>query len=170
MGKVADAKRKQFFADMFPETPEELKRRQKTTRSATERPRKRRKHTQRLHEQRMEGIRVDFDAPYTPAVLGDGEDALVVSTAAVAREVERWLRIPDATTELLCTRAGVNSRVVNRILRRENEYTGFGLADQLLAAMGVAHLTSFDPEFATRPNPSWSQDRWVRWKERMGCV
>ena len=113
-------------------------------------------------------------------------DALVVPCAVLAARIRRWRENWDAVAdrnnpfgdgdtrmtsmEYLHEWSGVNLRVIRQILEEKWEWTSLKVADSLLTAMGESHMLETDPELHPRPNPRWTQERWMEWKENQGCV
>jgi len=123
----------------------------------------------------------------TPA----GHDALVVPTAPLGARVTAWREHWDKTVlasnspypggmghdsirmssmQYLVEWTKLSDRTIRSICMVEYKWCSLGVADKLLTAMGEQHLLEQNPELHPRPNPEWSQDRWMRWKENQGCV
>jgi hypothetical protein len=63
--------------------------------------------------------------------------------------------------------AGIDPRIVRKILLRETKYTNLHMADKILTAMSLADMLG--NEIHVIPNPNWSQERWQAWAAERGC-
>jgi len=52
---------------------------------------------------------------------------------------------------------------------RRARHMGFSKADEILVAIGE-ELAFHDGRVRVIPNPVWSQEHWLAWKENQGCV
>lgn len=128
------------------------------------------------------------DVPWSPATATS--DALVVPTWALGARVRAWREHWDETVynpsnpfgeadeddnrmsslQYLQEWSGINERQIRYICDEEYVWTGLRLADAILTAMHEHHLLESDPDLRPRPNPHWSQERWMQWKADQGCV
>jgi len=52
---------------------------------------------------------------------------------------------------------------------RKQKYIGYNRADRILSAIGETHAL-YDGRVHVIPNPNWSQEKWISWKEDQGCI
>lgn len=110
----------------------------------------------------------------------------MVLGAELLSVVERWVRVEsiehpwdtygqawvgavrDVITPLqwLAAEAGYTLRSLHRITHQE--YVGLRAADRILTAIGWQHML-VNGEIHVVPNPSWSQEGWMRWMKERGC-
>jgi hypothetical protein len=60
-----------------------------------------------------------------------------------------------------------NGFEVKNLLRQK--YIGYARADRILSAIGETHAL-YDGRVHVIPNPNWSQEKWISWKEDQGCI
>jgi hypothetical protein len=63
--------------------------------------------------------------------------------------------------------AGIDPRIVRKILLRETKYTNLHMADKILTALELTRFLGV--EIHIIPNPGWSQERWQAWAAERGC-
>ena len=130
-------------------------------------------------------------------MVSNGQDPLVVRTEEFALVLEVWIKDHEAhhppesrriTSYTYVGDADKNipgysgaqyiaqflhnengERAIYRILKRETRVTTLQLVDSILTAIEeVAALT--DGRLTVIPNPYWTQERWLKWKEEQGCI
>jgi hypothetical protein len=149
----------------------------------------RRRHEERLKEMgHVHAVPYEISEPPWEEANGSN-DALVVSTRALAHRIRAWRAAWDAealvqnsdgfrendavrmtSMQYLEEWSGTQSGMIRAILREQTEWTSMKVADGLMTAMGEQHLLALDPALHPRPNPRWTQERWMKWKEEQGCV
>lgn len=65
--------------------------------------------------------------------------------------------------------SGVSERVLRTIRRAEYLHLEFKVAEKILLALDLQHLLS-NGDIPVVPNPKWSQETWLDWKEKQGCI
>lgn len=111
-------------------------------------------------------------------------DPLVVKTSALAAVVNEWIAKHEAQAnreggwdsdyigpyQYIEHWSGLATRIIYGVTRCQTTHTTLGKADKILTAIGLGHLLETDPELYPFPNPHWSQEAWMAWKEQQGCV
>jgi len=91
--------------------------------------------------------------------------ALVARAEDVAPYLQRFVDETLGGNKLLCLRTPVADKTLKHILDGSAKWVGEELVDDLFArGLGRPDLYR---EINFVPNPTWSQERWLRWKA--GC-
>jgi hypothetical protein len=64
---------------------------------------------------------------------------------------------------------GLSERGISTRAIRRQSLISFERADRILSAIGQEHAFQ-DGRVHVIPNPTWSQERWLAWKEEQGCI
>jgi hypothetical protein len=135
----------------------------------------------------------------TPPPPGGPKDGLVVRVDEIVPLVQRWIEIHradhpisnfsestgrDNSASSIMVGEYVSSYSAEKVIAQEmglsengfdvghlgrQKYIGYNRADRILSAIGQTHAL-FDGRVHVIPNPNWSQERWLAWKEEQGCI
>jgi hypothetical protein len=127
---------------------------------------------------RVRRIRQQLEAGWEPNYTQS--DPQVVPTeelASVLRRVaDEWdayhideysHRAQYSFTSVVAELAGIDDRIVRRILMSQFRCTNLSIADKILTALDMSYVLG--NEIHVIPNPTWSQERWQAWMSYRGC-
>jgi hypothetical protein len=134
-----------------------------------------------------------------PPPPGGPKDGLVVLSKEIVPLVQRWIEIHradhpisnysenaarDNSASSIMVGDYVSSYGAERVIAQEmglaengfevknllrQKYIGYARADRILSAIGETHAL-YDGRVHVIPNPNWSQEKWISWKEDQGCI
>jgi hypothetical protein len=126
----------------------------------------------------MERVRQQMESGWEPDYVQS--DPEVVSTEELAQVLRRasdeWEayhidtfdhRVQYGFTSVVGELAGLDPRIVRRILLRDTKFTSLHIADKILNVLELTYLIG--TEIHVVPNPQWSQERWNAWMALRGC-
>lgn len=74
---------------------------------------------------------------------------------------------PFGGTRWIAEQVGADNRRVKYVLQQK--WVTYRIAERWLIDLGLSHLLS-DGTLIAVPNPSWGQEKWIKYMETRGCV